>query len=286
MTAKIVDMSVDPRLLFYIRMKTTVTITSILIAFSLNAQSEWNLKQCIDYGLANHKTNEIYRSNIEKARLVARENVALYLPQVYGDLRIDNFLKLQTLIIPEGTPLLGVPTTEDREIQFGKKYATIGTIEAEQALYNRLLLVSFRGLKPNMEVANLQEQQNKESLIYNISQAYIQAHTLQQQIALLSENKKKFTQQLDIINLQVEKGVAKKIDASRISVALNNIASQLDVAGSSYELALNRLKNSIGMELSETLALNDSIELSPAKPLAEDSYDLGGKTEIRLQQTP
>lgn len=249
----------------------------------VKAQDAWGLKQCIQYGLEHHKTTEIYKGNIEKAKQMTRENVALYLPQISGNLRIDDYLDLPTQVLSAGS-LGQIVLPNDVEFQFGKKFTTVGSLEAEQMLYNRLLLVSMRGLKPNMEVANLNLQQNQESLIYNIAQAYLQAHILKQQIGLLSENKKKFAKLMDITRLQVDKGVAKKLDADRISVAFNNIQSQLDVAESGYEVSVNRLKNSIGMELTDTLLLQDSVDVSLLKFAPQEAFDVNSKTELRLQQ--
>lgn len=255
----------------------------ISLAATSFAQTTWGLKECINYGLENHKTNEIQAGHIEKAKQMTRENVALYLPQISGDLRFDDYLDLQTQIIPAGS-FGEFNNPQDLEVQFGKKFTTIGTIEAEQMLYNRLLLVSFRGLKPNMSVANLNFQQNQETLIYNISQAYIQARILREQIELLSENETKFTRQLEITRLQVEQGVAKKLDASRISVALNNIQSQLNVAESNYEVALNRLKNAMGMELGDSLALTDSVNIALLDKTPDETFDADNRTEILLQR--
>jgi len=261
-------------------------ITAALFGcLKLNAQELWDLKQCIQYGLENHKTNEIYKGNIEKARQMKNENLALYYPQISGDLRFEDYLDLQTMIIPEGTSLGGLPPTDkNQEIQFGTKFQIYGTLDAEQMLYNRLLLVSLRGLKPNTAIANLNFQQNQENLIYNISQAYLQARILKLQIDLLSENEQKFANQLKIIKLQVEKGVAKKMDGSRISVALNNITSQLDVAKSGYEVAVNRLKNALGMEISNTIVLSDSTRINTIDNVPEAFFDANNKTEILLQQ--
>ncbi len=267
-------------------MKTTsffrVVLFSCLITAALcgrlrlNAQEAWDLKQCIQYGLENHKTNEIYKGNIEKARQMKNENVALYFPQINGDLRFEDYLDLPTQIIN-----LADSATAFR---FGTKFTTTATLEAEQMLYNRLLLVSLRGLKPNAAIANLSFQQNQESLIYNISQAYLQARILKLQIDLLSENEQKFANQLEIVKLQVEKGVAKKMDGSRLSVALNNITSQLDVARSGYEVAVNRLKNAIGMEFSDTIVLSDSTRIYQMENIPETFFDASNKTEIQIQQ--
>lgn len=263
---------------------SVLTLTCFCFCWA-HAQKALGLKDCIAYGLQNHKSNEICQGNIEKAKQVTRENVALYLPQITGDLRFDDYLDLQTYIIPAGTTFAGEqPSLHDREIQFGKKFNTTATVEAEQALYNRLLLVSFRALKPNMEVARLGFQQNRETLIYNISQAYFQVYILKQQLALLSENEKKIAKQLEITRLQVEKSIAKKIDMNRLAVAMNNIVSQIEVAESSYEVAVQKLKNAIGMELSDTLILSDTAEILLPAISPEAVYDMSSKTEILLQR--
>ena len=240
-----------------------------------------SLKDCIAIGLQNHLSEKIHENNIEKAKQSARENIALYLPQVYGDAAVENFLKQQTLIIPEG--IFG---PEIHEIQFGTKFSTNASVTLEQALFDRNLLAGFRGLKPAFQSAQIAHKMNQEQLIYNISIAYIQVYVLKEQLKLLDVNLKKFQTLKDIADLQFQQGVAKKTDADRVFVALSNTQSQFQLAESGYQLALNRLKNAMGIELSQQLELPDTFtipqELLPLD--AAKTFDVGEKSEIQIQK--
>ncbi|HXH19900.1 MAG TPA: TolC family protein [Chitinophagales bacterium] len=263
--------------------KITFFLLVIFPAFFMKAQNGWGLKECITYGLEHHLSNEIHRANMEKAKQQTNENIALYFPQISGDVYFDDYLKRQTQFI-SFSGLDSFQSAQDIEIRTGTKFATTASVQFDQTLFDKVLLNSFRGLKPNRTVAQLTFRQNQEALIYNIAQAYIQVYVIRQQIALLRENVRKYEKLLEIVSLQVEKGVAKKVDRDRIVVALNNTKSQLSVAESNYELGLNRLKNAVGLELSAEITLKDSVTIGPVDKKMDNAFDVSGKTEIQLQQ--
>jgi len=264
-----------------IEKKTRSFAAILLFSFTANAQNAWGLKECITYGLEHHLTNEIHRANMEKAKQQTNEHIALYFPQLSGDLYFDDYLKKQTQYLS----FSALDSSQAVRIEAGRKFETTAALQFEQTLFDKVLLNSFRGLKPNRAVARLNFQQNQESLIYNISQAYIQVYVIQQQIQLLRQNVKKYETLYEIVKLQIEKGVAKKIDGDRILVALNNTKSQLSVAESNYELGLNRLKNAVGMELNEPIILKDSVTIVPVEKYAEPgTFDVSSKSEIQIQQ--
>ncbi len=260
--------------------RASLAILICFLTLFAQAQSSWGLKECITYGLEHHLSNEIYRNNIEKAKQMKNENVAFYLPQVKGDIYFDDNLKKQTQIFSDET------SGDVREIQLGKHFVTTASVEVEQALYDKFLLSSLRGLKPNNAIARLNFQQNQDGLICNISQMYVQVYVLKQQAALLQENIRKYETLHEIVKLQVEKGVTKKIEADRIFVALNNTQSQLVVVESNYELSVNRLKNAMGMDLGEQLPLPDSLDVIPIDTSASaiSGFNAENKTEIQIQK--
>ncbi len=259
-----------------------VTAFCLLFLTATHGQETWSLKKCIEHSLENHLSNDIFKGNVKKARLMTLENIGLYLPQISGSFSFDDNFKRQTVVLPD--TLIGIPIT-DREVQFGTKFINSASVTLEQALFDRVLLASFRAKKPNMQSAELSFQQNQENLVYNTAQAYIQVYVLKQQIQILNENKKKYEKLSGIVKLQAEKGVAKKVDADKITVALNNTQSQLNTAESGYDLALNRLKSVIGLELSEEIALEDSMALSfESLDNLISGFDAGSKTEAQIQK--
>jgi outer membrane protein len=92
--------------------------------------------------------------------------------------------------------------------------------------------------------------------------------------------------------LQFEKGVITKVNFNRVKVNYNNILSQKKVAETNYSLAVNRLKNSMGVPIDQEIRVIDSINYAQeiALPVSED-FNIRNKpdyqileTNIRLQQ--
>lgn len=238
----------------------SVILTGLLLsgvmaqAQSPETRSVMNLKQCIEYTLVHNPTIPIYSNDIKTANQRKIEALSGYMPQVNGSMAWDDNLKRQVTVIPGA--IFGQP--QDVEVQFGNQYNTNAYIQADQTIYDQTLLSGLQGIKPNIEAAQLKKEQNDDNIVYNTAVSYYQVITYQEQLKLLSENEKKFFELVRIQQLQFDKGVLKKVDFDRVKVALSNIQSQKKFAETSMQLSLNRLKNYMGMPLTENLALADS----------------------------
>ncbi len=215
-----------------------------LFGATAQAQPALTLKQCIDYGLSNHPAISVARNNQENARQQAREAIASYLPQVNLNANITNNVKLPVNIIPAGT--FG-PGTPEQRVAFGNKYATQAIADANQPIYNRGLLLGIKANKPNTELSQLNLEQTRQTIIYNVAQAYFQILINQRQLNLLDTNRARIARLLKVSNLQAELGVAKKVDAKQVQVQLNNIDAQRSVAANAIAVAQNALNNSMGI---------------------------------------
>lgn len=231
-----------------------VALIAILLGNRMQAQEVYTLKECIDYGLQHHPSLNIARNNRANAKQASIEAVSGYLPQVNVNGDFTHNLKLQTNIIPANPPLFPVETT----LAFGNKYASTVTAQAEQALYNQALLTGIKANKPNQEIAALNEEQTKQTLIYNIASSYYQVITIQKQLELLQSNRARIEKLLRISQLQAEGGVAKKVDVKQVQVNLNNVESQISVAESNLQYANNSLKNSMGIFDDVQITLSDT----------------------------
>ena len=247
-------------------------ILFVLTASKTMAQQKYTLKQCIDYSLTNHLSNQVYQNNIEFANQQGREAVAGYLPQVAGTASFDYNLKRQTTIIPAGS--LG-PGTPEQKLQFGQPFLTTPVVQMDQVLYDQSLLYGIKANTPNKEISQLSLKQNQEVLIYNTTAAYIEAATYAEKIRILSTNETKYKELLAIKKLQYEKGVATQIDYNRILVAYKNIIAEKTLAETNRELALNKLKDAMGMTMEEAITINDSLDYTRLVPDTEkDEFDV------------
>ncbi len=238
-----------------IKLKSIIVLSCVVAGLQASAQQSFTLKECIDYGLKNHRSIQINRNNVEASHQKAREALAGYLPQVNVSASLDYNLKLQQNVIPAGS----FPgQTEEQRITFGTKYNSTQLIQLDQKLYDQALITGLKANKPNTELADLNAEQNNQNLIYNISTSYYQIIVLQKQLDLLYNNKARFEKTLKVTELQAEQGVAKKVDVKQVQVNLNNVLSQISVVENNLKLAQNNLKNSMGFPQEEEVVLTDT----------------------------
>lgn len=247
------------------------------------APKAFTLKECIQYGLEHHPSVEIYANNAEKARQTAREALSAYLPQVNVNAGLDDNIKLQQTIIPAGT--FG-PGTPEQRVSFGTQYNSSMMVQVDQKIYDQSALVGIKANEPNKQYAQLQVAQNKEVLIYNIASAYYQIMVAQKQLSLLQSNKARFEQILQVTKLQAEQGVAKKVDVKQVQVNLNNVLSQISTTENTLDMALNTLKNNIGLSMSDSIVLSDTSRWLNASPSIQPypGFDYASTLDGQLQR--
>lgn len=241
----------------------TLPIAILLMMVSVITQAQeskpilFSLKESIAYSLKNNPSSTIYKNEVLIAKEKKTEALAGYLPQVNGTGTFDDNLKRQVSVIPAGAF-----SKEEIKIQFGNQYNTNLVAQVDQVLFDRSITVAKEANKVNTLIADLKLLQNNENIVYNTITAYYQILTYNEQEKLLVENEKKYDELLRILQLQYEKGIAKKIDYDRMKVSQNNIKSQLSLLKTNRELALNKLKYAMGMDLSHNIAINDSLDYS------------------------
>ncbi|PXY42803.1 TolC family protein [Flavobacterium cheongpyeongense] len=242
----------------------------ILFLFSFwlktNAQENWTLKQCIEYGLKNNRNNTIYTNEKLAADARAKEVLADYLPRVSLTSTLDNNLKLQQSVIPAG--IFG---PDEMRVSLTQKYNSNFVGQLDQVIYDHSLITGLKANKYNKQQAELNIEQSQEAIIYNISMDYFQIFVYNQQLEVLEYNKVTYEKQINIYSLQVSKGVVLQKDLDKVSVDYNNTISQIRVARSNLQLAENELKYEMGYPISDPLAVDISTEM--ASPTIKDNSD-------------
>lgn len=255
----------------------------MIFPFLLQAQRKWDLKECIAYGLEHHKSISVYANDKLAAQAKAKEALAAYLPTVNVNGTIDDNLKVQQQVIPAG--IFG-PT--DTKVAFTKKFNTTGSVQLDQTIFDQSLLTGLKANKYSKQQAELNIEQNEETIIYNISTAFYQIFVYKEQLAYLEANKKNYAEQLSISELQVKKGVATEVDLNKIKVNYNNNNSNITAAESNLILAGNQLKNAMGFPMGEQLP-TQSIEIKNPEHLdylnaRDTAFRLTNRTDYRLSQ--
>lgn len=227
---------------------------SYLLVFQASAQSQsLSLKESINYSLLHHPSSTIYQYSAQTAEEKIRESKADLLPSVSANIGLDYNIKLQTSIIPAGA---FSPT--ETELQMGNRFSNFAYIQLDQSLFNKSSVLGLKSAKTDKEIADLNVLKQNQTLIYNTASAYYEALMYIEKGSLLRESEKQYDTIVGILKLRYEQGEVKKSEYDRARVNYNNVQLEIQANNSAYQLALNTLKNSIGLELETPITIEDS----------------------------
>jgi len=220
-------------------------------------QAGFTLKQCINYTLNNHPASSIYQVSAAISKEKIKENRSAFLPSVNANAQIDYNIKLQTSVIPAGSL-----SASETKLQMGNKFVTGTYVQADQTIFDKSSLLNVRTARVDKEIADLDILKNNETLIYNTAYAYYETLTYSEKSKLLKGNEKEYLQLVEILKLRYEQGVAKKSEYDRARVNLSNVQAELNLNINDYQLALNKLKNAMGLDLQSALIISDTIDFT------------------------
>jgi outer membrane protein TolC len=115
--------------------------------------------------------------------------------------------------------------------------------------------------RQNTGVEQLNLQQKKEELVYQISQVYYLCLATRQQTKHLSTTVENMDKLLQITELQEQAGIIRKVDHDQILVDQNNLQTEIDNLDQLYEQQLNLLKYLAGIDLNTNVELTDSFSV-------------------------
>ncbi|WP_183561536.1 TolC family protein [Mucilaginibacter sp. SP1R1] len=264
--------------------KNTLLALICLLPFQLLAQQQWNLKECIDYGLKNNRSGVVYENEKLAADAQAKEALADYLPKLGVTGTFDDNLKVQQSIIPAG--IFGPDAVK---VAFTQKYNTNGVVQLDQTIYDQSLLNGLKANKYNKQQADLNVKKNEETIIYDISNAYYQIYVYREQLRLLKANLETYRRQMEISQLQVQKGITLQKDLDKVTVNYNNAISQIRIAESSLTLSENQLKYNMGYPINSGLPIDTASRKDLTTPSIVDASNNGfsaaNRTDYQLSQT-
>jgi outer membrane protein TolC len=269
----------------YLKLKWVLSgVAVFLCAFQASAQSQvLSLKESINYSLQHHPSSTIYKYSAQSAAEKIRESKAAFLPSVSGSVGLDYNIKLQTTVIPAGS---FSPT--ETKLQMGNKFSNSASIQADQNLFDKSLSVGIAAAKIDKEIADLNVLKQNQTLIYNTASAYYQALTYTEKGRLLKESEKQYETMVGILKLRYEQGVVKKSEYDRVRVNYNNVQLEIQSNNSAYQLALNTLKNSMGLELETAIIIEDSVSSEAFKDIslvaASKTLEPGSIIDYRIDQ--
>lgn len=266
-------------------MRTLLFKTILLTNFfplALNGQptldSIFSLKDCIQMSFDNNLKLRQTQLESEKSRYRLKETIGFGLPQISGVASFDDYFNIPVNMV--SGDILGQPGTM-LPIQLGTKYNANAGIQAGQMIYDASYYASVRLFKKICEITNLNLEQNKEELAYNIAQIYFFVQTTDKQLELLDSNLVALKKTNGYSEQHYKNGLCIKADLNRITVAINNMETEKENLLLSRNQQLNMLKYFMGIHPDREISLSgDFATLEPKAMPANETFN--NQIEMRI----
>lgn len=237
--------------------KSVVFISFFFLTAQLHAQVQKDslqqavtLEQCIQYAL-NHQP-AIAQAQLQEliTEYDIRSRLADWLPQIGGTYSLQHNFQRQTSFFNGIATPVGVTNT------------STGQLYLNQAIFNRDVLLANR----TQSDVRLQSRQattaQKIDITAEVSKAFFNILTTQQQIKVASENIARLQRSLNDAYYRYQSGVADKTDYKRAQIALNNTTATLQANEAALVAKVENLKSLMGYPVAAPLSVvYDSLKM-------------------------
>lgn len=234
------------------------------------------LKECITYALKNQPALKQTQLGEEIARRDVSVSLADWLPQVNGNANLIENIKRPTNILQIGDQ---APTT----LISGTQYASTVGVSVNQVIFNNDVLLAKKTGSDYKQQAVQLTTEAKISVVVNVSKAYYQVLTTQQQISVYDQTIERLEKSYSDARDRYDAGVADNIDYKRAQISLNNTRAQRAGAMESYTAQKALLKQLMGYPLAQPLQVADDIEEMETESLLDTSADPDYTKRIEYQ---
>ena len=239
-------------------MKKTLVLFALLFSVQLlSAQisndsllADATLQQCIQYALEHQPSVKQSLLQEEIAGYNIRSRLADWFPQIGGVYSLQhNFQRSTSFFNGTATPV-------------GVKNTSAGQLYLDQTIFNRDVLLANRTQGDVRLQARQSTAAEKIDITVNVSKAYYDILTTQQQIKVATENIARLQKSLDDAYYRYQSGVTDKTDYKRAQIALNNTKATKQINEAALVAKMENLRNFMGYRVGAPLSIvYDSLQM-------------------------
>lgn len=251
---------------------------SICFAFltiAVTAQKMVTLEEAQSIAIENNNSIKNARLDLDIAKQKIWETTAIGLPQINAEGNFQNFIELPTTVLPANAFNPNAPEGELIGIQFGTNYNITGNITLTQLIFDGRYFV---GLQASRAVSDLYKKSITKTELdtkKQVAQAYytivVTQATLQTLEASYVELEKIYSSSKKI----ADAGLIEQSDADQLSITLRSVENNLTSVKNQFEVAKNLLKLEMGLELTDSIEVNQSLDyfIAEAKVLGQNNFN-------------
>ncbi|MEH0152974.1 TolC family protein [Limibacter armeniacum] len=238
------------------------------------------LEKCLDYGLENNY--KVVKSQYDKQEktFATKEAKSKVQPQVSASGQFDNYMKLETSIMPG--EFFGQPG-EQVFVNFGTTYNYTLSGTLSQVIFDPSIFTDIKVARNVEELSAIKSKMTKEETVYNICIVYYDLLKSGEELDKIHELLSQKDTSLMITQKQVELGVTHEIELNRAKVDRSMLEVSERNLQATISQQMNYLKVLIGMPVENDISVDKApltfIEVPEA--FMSDSINIGSITTIQ-----
>jgi len=230
-----------------------------------------SLQDCIDYALKNRATIRKAVIDEEIGERDIASSLAAWYPQIGASASYNYNVKIPTAVIG------------DQVIVMGQKNASAVVLQADQQLVNPKLIQATKAAKIIRELNSQNTEQNKINTVVEVSKAYYDILTTEEQLGIIAANIQRIEKQLADATIRFETGLVDQTDYKRARITLSNSRADEKRTLEILKYKYAYLKELIGLDGRQELTLSFDDQDIETQVLMDTTATLDPNKRIEYQ---
>jgi outer membrane protein len=274
-------------------MKQKLILTLCLISFFAKGQDKkesysFSLAQAIEHAIQNNYAAINASRDVEAAKEKKWEVTASGLPQINGNVGYLNNLNFTEQGISGNAFNPGGDPNEISTITFGTKHSMDASAALNQLIFDGSYLVGLQSAKVFLQISQNAKEKTDLEIKEMVTNAYGNVLLARETISILQKNKTTLEQTLFETNETFKNGLTEEESVEQIQISLTQLTSSLSNATKRADIALNLLKISLGIDISNELNITDTLEDLAIKNIdlnsLNNSFEVSNSIDYKIEK--
>jgi len=246
----------------------------------------FSIQEAMQYTFENNYDLINAGKDIEMARQTVNEYLSAGFPQLNANIVYNDYLARPTFIIPEGS--FG-PDSPEQKIQFGTKYTAYGEVILNQLIFDGRYILGVQASKKLVEKSQEEYRKKEIDIHKEVSMAYITVLVSEANNEILDTTLAEMRKMLYETNETYKVGFLEDIDVEQLELIVADLEAAVITSETQTELAYSYLKFIMGLKLSDSLVLTNSLDdiLSETNytALINEAFNYNDNIDYRILKT-
>lgn len=228
----------------------------LFIFVQANGQErEMSMEDCVNYALTNHPDVKVAELALKDADWQIKESKSTGLPQFTGGVDYQYFIQRpgipQSALFPGGS---------DEKVYFSANHNLAPNLSWDQLFYSRDYGLALKGAQVYRDYAQAGLALTRQNIRFQVIDAYLPTLVITEGVGILDKNISSVEKLLTETKAINKAGFAEQLDVDRLELSLSTLQTDRSNLLRQYEITVNALKFSMGMPVSDSIALVDDLD--------------------------